>query len=129
VQDLLNICLARSYDGDDVEVSCGGNNVFVCEYALKALNKSLHNVFNGSDALIANIPFFLEIELEANTESILTSTNITNFGSVISKYKRKNVIVNATNYRVFGFKKASSDLFVWATAQREIKVLLALYFK
>ena len=99
---------------------------------LEKLNDILKKVYteivvaiNGSDALIANIPFFLEVELDSNSNSILTSKNVTNFGD----YTYRNKIVNLSNYRKLGYKKASSDLKPWATAQRDIKVVLALYFR
>jgi hypothetical protein len=134
IQDLINVCLARdsgsnsqagcdlNKDGDEDDI---GDVIYVCEYAIELLNKSLYNVFNGSDALIANIPFFLDIDLNSDATTTLTLQNITNFGD----YNYRGEIVNATNYRDLRYNKASSDLKPWATAQRDIKVVLALYFR
>jgi hypothetical protein len=134
IQDLINVCLARDR-GSDSEVGCDlnkdgdeddlGEEIYVCEYAIKLLNKSLYNVFNGINALIADIPFFLDIDLNSDATSTLTSQNITNFGD----YLYRNIIINHTNYRDLGYNKASSDLKPWATAQRDIKVVLALYYR
>jgi hypothetical protein len=124
IQDLINVCLARDR-GSDSQVECGGTQISVCEYAIILLNKSLYNVFNGSNALIADIPFFLDIDLNSDATTILTSQNITNFGD----HSYRSIIVNSTNYRDLGYNKASSDLKPWATAQRDIKVVLALYFR
>ena len=125
VQDLINVCLARSYGNNDVQAMCDGNTINICAHSIKLLDDALYNVFNGSDALIANVPFFLEIDLESNSQTVLTSENITNFGD----FTYRNTIIDSNNYRKFGYKKASSDLKPWATAQRDIKVVLALYFR
>jgi hypothetical protein len=131
VKDLINVCLARSYGNNDVQAMCDidddgfEDTIEICAHSIKLLDDALYNVFNGSDALIANIPFFLEIELESNTQTVLTSENITNFGD----YTYKGTVIDESNYRKYKFKKASSGLKPWATAQREIKVVLALYFR
>lgn len=125
IQDLINVCLARSYGSSDVSADCDGTPILICSYAVELLNNSLYKVFNGDDALVANVPFFLEIDLESNSPTPLNSVNITNFGDFVYN----GDIVTSSNYRKKGFKKASSDLKPWATAQRDIKVVLGLYYR
>jgi hypothetical protein len=131
VQDLINVCLARSYGTNDVDAMCDidgdgfDDSIEICKHSTDLLNDALYNVFNGSDALIANIPFLLEIDLDSDTQTVLTTKNITNFGDFVYR----GDIINLTNYRKYNFNKASSDLKPWATAQRDIKVVLALYYR
>ena len=131
VQELINTCLARAYSNNDVRLECpergdSFGNIWVCAEAISILNESLYSLFgNESSSLVKYNPFLLEIDLPNDVSSALTSTEITNFGN----FSYRGKIINESNYRKYGFKKASSDLKPWATAQRSIKMTLAIYYR
>lgn len=125
IQDLINVCLAGSYGSSDVEVVCDDNTINLCAETTQMLEDVLNGLYSGDDALIGNIPFFVEIELPSDSYSPLTSRNVTNFGN----FTFRDTVITSDNYRKYGFKKASSDLKPWATAQRSIKMTLALYYR
>lgn len=128
IQDLINTCLARSFGSSDVYVSCpdlSSSEIPLCSETIKMLEGSLDGLFNGSGALIKNTPYFLEIDLPNDAVSPLNSVNITNFGEFVYRGE----VITKDNYRKFDFKKASSDLKPWATAQRSVKMTLAIYYQ
>lgn len=126
IKDLINFCLENEYSGSDVDIECESpiGTVPACEYALDFLNESLYLIFNSTVG-VGVIPFELIVDIPANKRSLLFNKSRTNFGQI----KYKGVEVNESSWRKLEYKRESSGLISWRTAQRDVEFELYLYHR
>jgi len=123
VIDLVNYCVENSYGyEDDPIVICDDGQKSSCSHVINIMNDTLYEFFNST--FLGPILFKLKITLPADPNAKI-NVNITNFGD----YNYKNKIITESNYRKNKFKKANSGLRSWATAKRNIKLELYLYYQ
>ena len=138
VQDLINYCLENSFSGTDTPIECFKGSEIVtynsCEQSIKLLDNSLEGLFNPGEGEegIGKIPYDLYVNIEKNPNSLLNYEviledhgPITNFGD----FQYRQSVLTESNYRKAGFKRVSSGLKTWPTAQGNIILELNLYYR
>jgi hypothetical protein len=124
VRDLINYCLENEYSGEDVPIDCDTGEVMACSRVLNFMNESLYLVFNSSKG-IGYIPFELRLDVPANSRSIFFNESRTNLGD----FYYRGTQVNDSTRRKLGYKRESSGLISWRTAQRDVELELYLYYR
>lgn len=128
VKDLVNYCLEGSFSGSDPLIFCDsyGTDVPACQTALSALNQSLFIMFTQGG--VGEIPYYLIVDVPRESTSLLSVNshdNFSNFGTI----SLNGDIVDIDNYRNLGFKRVSSGLKTWPTAQGNVEFELQLFYK
>jgi hypothetical protein len=138
IRDLMNYCLAYSFNGDDPEIECfdvrSKDMHKACAYSKELLEKNLDVIFSSNG--VGKIPYQLNIEVPANQDSLLNlPTPITNIEADNSQtqdiegFKVRDTPLTKDNYRELGYKKAPSGLKTWSSAQSNVNMELYLYYR
>lgn len=125
LKDLINYCMDYSFSGTDPRFTCDNptSEIRICSHIIDVLDSTLLTLFNTTQ--LGPIPYLMKIEVPANENSLLNNVSITNFGT----FTFRDSVINESNYRSQGYKRAPSGLKTWATSQGNIDFELYLYYR
>lgn len=128
LEDVIRYCFdyARNKQ-DDPSIMCDSGEERACAYSFELLNDSLHSLFNAnsSKALVASIPFSLELDNSGFEHEVWhnrTITNVDDFGLSLDRS-------NSSFYLKKRYQRKNAGFDVITTGRRNVELTFDVYYR